>query len=102
MDIQTHEQENAEMSDLPVDQRLLALLEATAGALVVQSEDFSVDIEELDGQLHAYLRCNPDDIGRLIGRRGRSIKALRSLCWALGQRFGFDVEVEIVEQAACG
>ena len=37
-----------------------------------------------------------EDAGRVIGRKGRTIKAIRTLARALGQRVGTAVEVEVV------
>ena len=36
------------------------------------------------------------DAGRVIGRKGRTIKAIRTLARALGQRVGTAVEVEVI------
>ena len=36
------------------------------------------------------------DAGRIIGRRGRTIKAIRTLARALGSRVGTAVEVEVL------
>ena len=40
--------------------------------------------------------CSEEDAGRVIGRKGRTIKAIRTLARALGQRVGTAVEVEVV------
>ncbi|WP_124039696.1 RNA-binding protein [Neoactinobaculum massilliense] len=41
------------------------------------------------------IRVNPDDLGRVIGRSGRTAKALRSVMNALGG--GTRVRVDVVE-----
>ena len=46
--------------------------------------------------LLAQAGCAESDAGRIIGRRGRTIKAIRTLARALGQRVGTSVEVEIL------
>ncbi len=43
------------------------------------------------------LRCHPDDIGKVIGRNGRTINALRGLADALGMRSRQRVMLEVVE-----
>ena len=38
-----------------------------------------------------------DEAGKVIGRQGRVIKAIRTLCRAAGSRNGAAVEVEIID-----
>lgn len=38
-----------------------------------------------------------DDIGKVIGRQGRIIKALRTLARAAASQYGLQVEVELAE-----
>ena len=38
-----------------------------------------------------------EDAGKVIGRQGRVIKAIRTLCRAAGSRNGAAVEVEIID-----
>ena len=42
------------------------------------------------------MSCSEQDAGRIIGRKGRTIKAIRTLARALGQRVGTAVDVEVV------
>lgn len=79
-------------------ERLKDFLEVAAKGLLAYPEDFSLDISTSeDSGLLARLSCNPEDTGRLIGKRGRTIKALRALCWALGQRLGTLIEIEVMD-----
>ena len=43
------------------------------------------------------MHANPDDMGRLIGRRGRVIQALRQLVRAAGSADGVKANVDIAE-----
>ena len=38
------------------------------------------------------------DVGKVIGRQGRTIKSLRTLARALGAKHSVRVEVEIIEE----
>ncbi len=43
------------------------------------------------------LSVHPDDMGKIIGKRGRIIRSLRTLARAAGQRDGSSVSVEVVD-----
>lgn len=65
---------------------------------LVDDED-SVTLDVTDGENGSSLievSCSEEDAGRIIGRKGRTIKAIRTLARALGQRVGTAVEVEVV------
>jgi predicted RNA-binding protein YlqC (UPF0109 family) len=73
-----------------------ALVELLARSLVDHPE--AVVVQEVDGP-HATvveLRVSPDDLGKVIGRGGRVIKAIRILARAAATRSGKRVTVEIV------
>lgn len=51
-----------------------------------------------DGQCHEFrLRLNEEDVGRVIGRNGSTIAAIRSLAMAAAQKNDLKVAVEIEE-----
>ena len=43
------------------------------------------------------VRVAPDDFGRLIGREGRTIKAIRSILYFAGQKQGRRFHLDLVE-----
>ena len=43
------------------------------------------------------VRVSPDDYGRLIGREGRTIKAIRSLLFFAGQKHGKRYQLDLIE-----
>ncbi len=43
------------------------------------------------------VRVAPDDMGKLIGRQGRTVRALRSLCYAVSMKQNRRYILEIVE-----
>ncbi len=55
----------------------------------------STDTEE--GALLVEISVADEDAGKVIGRQGRVIKAIRTLCRAAGSRNGAAVEVEIID-----
>ena len=64
---------------------------------LVDDED-AVSLDVTDGEEGSLIEvsCAEEDAGRIIGRRGRTIKAIRTLARALGQRVGTSVEVEVL------
>jgi predicted RNA-binding protein YlqC (UPF0109 family) len=56
----------------------------------------SLDVTDSDEGSLIEVTCAEEDAGRVIGRKGRTIKAIRTLARALGQRVGTSVEVEVV------
>jgi predicted RNA-binding protein YlqC (UPF0109 family) len=57
-----------------------------------------VTVTELEGVrgLTYEVRAAPGAVGKLIGRNGRTVKALRKLVRALARREGLRVEVEVL------
>jgi len=73
------------------------LLAYLARELVDDPEAVRVDTEERDGALVLVLHVAPDDVGKVIGRQGRIVRALRTLIRASAVRDGQHVLVEIAE-----
>jgi predicted RNA-binding protein YlqC (UPF0109 family) len=62
------------------------LLEWIARRLVDEPDAVRVETEERDDAVVFHLHVAPDDVGKVIGRRGRLARALRSLVRAAGAR----------------
>ena len=73
------------------------VLEYLAKSLVDNPDDVSVTSVEEDGETVLELRVHPDDMGKVIGKRGRTAKAIRTMVKAAATREGSMVAVEIVE-----
>ncbi len=59
-----------------------------------------VSIAEAEGEREGVVievSVHPEDIGKIIGKRGRIIHSIRSLARAAGQRSGEPVSVEVVD-----
>jgi predicted RNA-binding protein YlqC (UPF0109 family) len=69
-----------------------------AKSLVDHPDEVSVTVvEEDDGEYVLELRVHADDMGKVIGKRGRTAKALRTMVKAAATREGSSATVEIVE-----
>jgi hypothetical protein len=73
------------------------LLAYLARELVDDPEAVRVEAEERDGSLVLLLHVAPDDIGKVIGRGGRIVRALRTVVRASAVREGQRVLVEIAD-----
>jgi uncharacterized protein len=74
------------------------LLAYLARALVDNPDQVSVDAyEEDDGSLVLELHVAEDDVGKVIGRNGRTINALRAVVRASSVRLGRRVLVDVVD-----
>lgn len=74
------------------------VLEYLARALVDEPDAVQVNEIEGDGSVILQLKVAPDDMGKVIGKRGRTVKALRTVVRAAGSRQDLTTMVEIVEE----
>jgi len=73
------------------------LVETITRALVDQPDRVEVHEVEGDGVLVFELSVAPEDVGKVIGRQGRTIKALRTLLHAASIKTQRRTELEVVE-----
>ena len=73
------------------------LLEFLAREIVDEPDQVEVTETEDDRGLLLSLRVAPDDMGKVIGRGGRTARALRTVIRAAGTRAGVHAAVEIVD-----
>jgi uncharacterized protein len=76
---------------------LRTLLETLARGLVNEPSRVRVHEHEEDGVVYLDLEVAHGDRGRVIGRGGRTIDALRTLLRAVGDRAGTPCDVEVAE-----
>jgi predicted RNA-binding protein YlqC (UPF0109 family) len=73
------------------------LVEYLARRLVETPGEVRVEEDDEDGDLVIRLSVAPDDVGRVIGRGGRIVRALRTVVRACGAREDRRVVLEIAE-----
>ena len=73
------------------------LLLVLARALVDEPERVEVTSIESDARVNLELKVAPDDMGRVIGRQGRTIRAIRSVVKAASAKLGKRVNVEVLD-----
>jgi uncharacterized protein len=74
------------------------LLEFLARSLVDEPDEVTVDgFDEDDGTIVLEVRCADGDVGKLIGRGGRTIQSLRTVMRAVASRRDERVLVDVVD-----
>lgn len=76
-------------------ERLETLLLFLARSLVEKPDEVEVTAREEDARVELELRVAPDDVGRVIGRQGRVVKAIRTVVRASSAKLGKRVSVEV-------
>ena len=74
-----------------------AFLEYVVKGLVSHPDDVNVTPVEREGTTIYELRMHPDDVGKVIGRQGMTINAIRALLLAGSAKKGVRCSLEIVE-----
>ena len=77
-------------------------LEYVVKGLVHHPEDVTITPVEREGTTVYELRMHPDDVGKVIGRQGMTINAIRSLLLAGSAKKGLRCTLEIVEDRVAG
>ena len=72
-------------------------VEKIVNALVDDKEAVEITEEAVDRATVIKMRVAAADMGRIIGREGRTIKAIRSLLFAAGQKHGKRFVLDIIE-----
>ena len=73
------------------------LVEQLAKALVDEPEQVSVQVTESDQGTVLELRVGPNDLGKVIGKQGRTARSLRTILGAAGMKLHKRVTLEILE-----
>lgn len=77
--------------------RAQAVTDYLARELVEDVEAIDVTASESRGEVTLLIHASPQDLGRLIGRRGRVIQAVRQVARAAGAVDGARINVEVAE-----
>ncbi len=67
-------------------------------ALVTHPDDVDISTEEMEEEkLRINIRVNPEDRGRVIGRQGKTINALRTVVKAAAIKTNQRINLKVVE-----
>jgi predicted RNA-binding protein YlqC (UPF0109 family) len=75
-------------------------LELVLQRLIDHPDDVDLRQVEEEGQLTFQVSVHPDDVGKVIGKSGRTINAIRGVLNAAGSRHDQRVTVQLFENSA--
>lgn len=81
----------------PEQEDIVTLVRELVDSLVDDKDAVSVTGEDDRGGVIVNVTVAEDEMGKVIGRQGRVIKAIRTIARAAGSRTDMSVEVEVVE-----
>ncbi len=79
-----------------VSDRIADLVEYLVVSIVDDPGAVSLEVVDAAASSTIEVSVAADDVAKVIGRRGRTIKAIRTLARALAARLGTGVEVEVL------
>jgi uncharacterized protein len=74
-----------------------AVLRHIVTSIVDDPDAVQVEAVRSRGRVRLDVRVGPGDLGRVIGRRGRTAQSIRTVVRAAGTRDDTDVDVEFVD-----
>jgi predicted RNA-binding protein YlqC (UPF0109 family) len=77
--------------------RARAVVEHVTRNVAEDPDAVDVEVHERGSDVQLLIHANPSDMGRLIGKRGRVIQALRQVTRAAGASEGVKATVDVVE-----
>jgi predicted RNA-binding protein YlqC (UPF0109 family) len=75
----------------------LAVLDYVARQIVDAPDSVRIDVEDGSAGVVLRLHVAPDDMGKVIGKRGRVAQSIRTIVRAAGAREGIGVIVDIAD-----
>ena len=77
--------------------QLESLIKYLAKSLVDKPEQVLLRLASAEGGFTFELQVAPEDVGKVIGRDGRTVNAIRTLLAAAAQRLGYKARLEILD-----
>jgi hypothetical protein len=74
-----------------------AVLTHVVRSIVDDPEAVAVEASEAKGRIRLEVTVGPGDLGRVIGRRGRTAQSIRTVVRAAATRDGAEVDVDFVD-----
>jgi uncharacterized protein len=96
-DLDGPEEDDEGAGNRAADDTPTGVLTYIARSLASEPDAVVVRTEERQGTVRLQLHVAPEDMGRVIGRRGRTAQAIRTLVSVAGAHDGIQTSVDIVD-----
>lgn len=73
-------------------------VEELVKSVVEHPNDIEIEEEESGGSRTFHIHCNPDDVGKVIGKSGRVVSAIRCVVSAVASKSREKAYVKIVTE----
>ncbi len=74
-----------------------SVLDFVVRSIVDDDDAVEIDADQRPGRVDLAVTVAPSDMGKVIGRRGHVVQAIRTLVRATGAKEGIEASVEIVD-----
>ncbi|GAB5411295.1 MAG: KH domain-containing protein [Chlamydiales bacterium] len=65
--------------------------------VVSKPDDVNIEVNEGEQSTVIDIHVDKEDISKVIGKQGRTIKAIRTIALAVGARYGRKVRIEVIQ-----
>ncbi len=88
---------SSQTSSDATSERLVALLTGLVKALVDEPEAVAVHADATTNSTALRLQVAPNDLGKVIGKQGRTARSLRTILTAIGSKTQHRISLDVVE-----
>ncbi|MCL2379829.1 MAG: KH domain-containing protein [Coriobacteriia bacterium] len=81
--------------DASIESRIEEMVRYIIDGLVDNPDDVRIDASLDEGLLRVVVQAHPDDVGKIIGRGGRTIKSIRTLARASVGSPSMHVDIDV-------
>lgn len=74
------------------------VLEFVLKNITTMPDDVKVEVQEEEGTTNYIVTVNPADVGRIIGKEGKVIKAIRTIMRVIAIQRGVHVRISVVSE----
>jgi predicted RNA-binding protein YlqC (UPF0109 family) len=75
----------------------VAVLDYVVRSVVSHPDDVRVEVDDRRSPIRLDVRVADGDMGRVVGKRGRTAQAIRTVVRAAAHRDGADVDIEFLD-----
>lgn len=79
------------------EDRVVEFVRFVVSKLVENPEDVDVQTETDEQRMKLLVKCHKDDVGKVIGKRGKTVSAIRALANGAARRAGRKVSIDVLD-----